>query len=207
MRKSLKILHSLASCGLIGGLASYMILLVFAPQDTPVAYADLRQSIAAISDYVLVPSLALALVSGLLSMAVHRPYQDKGWALVKLALGILMFKGVLTIVGGKAAYAASVSRRLAEGEPVADVLQAAIGHEWATLWVIMALSVANVVLGVWRPKLSRRPRYQAQSTSEPARVRIVATGGERAVPASEATPLAAEMETIGEGQRLKQAAQ
>jgi hypothetical protein len=35
MRKTIKILHSLASCGLIGGLAAYMIVLLWAPQATP----------------------------------------------------------------------------------------------------------------------------------------------------------------------------
>ena len=78
LRKVLKILHTLAAAGLIGGLGSYMILLVFAPQETPAAYADLRQSIALVSDYVLIPSLAVALVSGLLAMAFHTPFMDKG---------------------------------------------------------------------------------------------------------------------------------
>ncbi|MBZ8131963.1 hypothetical protein [Afifella sp. IM 167] len=162
MRKFLKVLHSLASCGLIGGLACYMILLVYAPQESAETYADLRQAIAAISDYILLPSLAVALVSGLLSMAVHRPYQDKGWALLKAAFGILMFKGVLVVIGANAGYAASISRRLADGEPVAGLLAKAIEHEWATLWIVMALSVFNVVLGVWRPKLSRRARAEAR---------------------------------------------
>ena len=52
----------------------------------------------AISDWVLLPSLAVALVSGLVSMVVHRPFLDKGWVWIKAGLGILMFKGTLTIV-------------------------------------------------------------------------------------------------------------
>ncbi len=35
MRKALKFLHSVASCGLIGSLACYALLLVYAPQETP----------------------------------------------------------------------------------------------------------------------------------------------------------------------------
>lgn len=185
MRKTLKILHSIASCGLIGGLGCYMILLVVAPQETPAAYADLRQSIAAISNYLLLPSLALALVSGLLSMAVHTPFLDKRWAWLKAALGILMFKGVLTIIGAKADQAAALSRRIAEGEPAAPLLDAAIAHEWSTLLVIMALSVANVVLGVWRPRLGRRVETRSRRApvavagTEPAR-----DAGERVRPAA-----------------------
>ncbi|NBC23066.1 MAG: DUF2269 family protein [Gammaproteobacteria bacterium] len=110
-RMVVKILHTLASAGLIGGLFAYMVLLAAAPQDSAAAYADLRASIAAISNWVLLPSLAVALVTGLASMVVHGPFRDKSWAWIKAALGILMFKGVLTIVSAKADYAATVSAR------------------------------------------------------------------------------------------------
>lgn len=157
MRKTMKILHTISACGLIGGLACYMILLAVAPQDTAAAYADLRRSIQTISDWVLVPSLAIALVSGLLSMVVHKPFMDKGWALLKAAMGILMFKGVLTVIAAEAKHAATLAGRIAEGEAADDLLQQAIASEWVALWTVMALSVANVVLGVWRPRLSRKP--------------------------------------------------
>jgi hypothetical protein len=161
MRQTLKILHTLTACGLIGGLGCYMVLLVMAPQETPAAYADLRQAIAAISNYLLLPSLALALVSGLLTMVAHRPFLDQGWAWLKAAMGLLMFKGVLTIVGAKADYAAVVTRKIANGEPVNGTLEAALAHEWATLGLVMALSIANVVLGVWRPRLMRGSQPRA----------------------------------------------
>jgi len=165
MRKLLKALHTVAACGLIGGLLGYAILLVAAPQETPAAYADLRSSIAALSNYLLLPSLAVALISGLLSMAAHRPFQDKRWVWLKAALGIVMFKGVLTVVGAKADYAASVAERVAGGEPAAEVLNAALAYEWHTLGAVLALSVANVVLGVWRPRLQRRSRPRALASS------------------------------------------
>ena len=157
MRKTMKILHTLAAAGLLGGLSVYMLLLVAAPQDTPAAYADLRVSVAAISNYVLLPSLAIALLSGLASMVVHDPYLHKGWVWLKAALGILMFKGILTIVGAKADYALTVAERIAAGELPAEVLEQAVAYEWATLVVMLALSVANVVLGVWRPRLGSAP--------------------------------------------------
>lgn len=156
MRKTLKVLHTLAACGLVGGLLVYGILLLVAPQDTPTAYADLRQSIAAIGDYVLLPSLAVALVSGLMSMGLHHPFQSQTWAWIKAAMGILMFKGVLTVVGAKADHAAALSRRIADGEASADMLRRALAYEWHALGVVTALAVANVVLGVWRPGLKRR---------------------------------------------------
>lgn len=166
LRKILKIFHTISACGLIGGLGCYMVLLVFAPQATPAAYADLRESIALVSNYVLVPSLGIALVSGLFAMAFHMPFMDKGWAWAKTAMGILMFKGVLTVVGAKADYAEGVSRKIANGEPVKGVLEDALAYEWATLWIVLALSIANVVLGIWRPRFSRSAPAPRQEPAE-----------------------------------------
>ena len=78
------------------------------------------------------------------------------WAWIKAATGILMFKGVLTIVGAKADYAASVSERIASGELDVEVLETALAYEWQALVTIFAISVLNVVLGVWRPNIKRR---------------------------------------------------
>lgn len=185
MRKTLKILHTIAACGLIGGLAGHMVLLIVAHPQTPRAYSALREAIAAISDYVLLPSLAIALVTGLLSMAVHKPFIDKGWVLLKAAMGILMFKGVLTVIAAQADHAAAVAERVANGEAGADMLARAIAYEWAALWTVMALSVANVVLGVWRPRLSRRPAAKAREVRpKPADARTVAASKQPSVKAA-----------------------
>ncbi|MEM7043321.1 MAG: DUF2269 family protein [Pseudomonadota bacterium] len=168
MRKVLKILHTIAACGLIGALACYMILLLFAPQGTPAAYADLRQSIAAVSSYLLFPSLALAVISGLIAMAAHRPFLNKRWVWAKAASGILMFKGVMTVVGAKADHAAIVAQRIAAGEAPNELLETAIAYEWYALWAVMALSVANVVVGVWRPRRKVRPRPDLAQIDQPA---------------------------------------
>lgn len=156
LRKTMKFLHTVASAGLIGGLFAYGVLLVYAPQDTLMRYADMRQSIMHVSNYVLLPSLGIALVTGLLSMAVHPPFQEKRWAWIKALLGIGMFEATLGIIGSKADYAAKISLKIASGEAEADVLKSALATEWSSLFAIMALSIANVVLGVWRPALARR---------------------------------------------------
>lgn len=155
MRKTVKILHSIAAAGLVGGLLAYAVLLLVAPQETPAAYADLRRSIALLGNLVLLPSLAIALVSGLVAMVVHRPFIDMGWVWVKAVLGILMFKGVLTVIGAKADYAAGVAARMATGDAPPDALSDLLALEWGTLAVVGAIAIANYVLGVWRPKLMR----------------------------------------------------
>lgn len=164
MRKTLKILHTLAACGLIGGVLAHMVLLAAAPQDTPQTYADVRQTIAALGNYVLLPSLGVVLVSGLLSMAVHKPYQEKWWAWIKAATGIGTFESVLSTVG-KADFAAAVSVRIAEGSATPDAMGNALDREWGYLIAILVLSVANVVLGVWRPRFRYRPQVRTTDRS------------------------------------------
>lgn len=156
MRKTVKILHSLASCGLIGGLAAYMIVLVWAPQGTPAQYADMREVIAALSNYVLVPSLAVALVTGLVAMMVQRAFQGMRWVWVKAVLGLAMFEATLAVIQGKANYGLETARKVAEGAESAEALRAALASEWTALSAIMALSLAQVILGVWRPALKKR---------------------------------------------------
>ena len=153
MRKATKILHTLASCGLIGALMGYIIILVAAPQDTAEAYANARAAIAALCNYLLLPSLAIALMSGLLSMVVHPPFQEMRWAWLKALLGLTMFEATLGIIGSKASSAAAISAKIAAGEAEQKALADAIAYEWGSLTAIMLLSVANVVVGVWRPRL------------------------------------------------------
>ena len=160
MRKAVKFLHTLASCGLIGALLGYMMVLVFAPQDTARAYADVRQTISALCNYLLFPSLAVALVTGLLSMVVHQPFMDKRWVWFKAVLGLSMFEATLAIIQSKANYAAKVSAKIAAGEADAGALASALSTEWNSLAAIMALSIANIVLGVWRPRLAKRSPAQ-----------------------------------------------
>jgi len=158
MRLTLKFFHTLASSGIIGALLGYMIVLSFAPQDTPAAYADMRQTIGLLCNYLLLPSLGIALVTGLLSMAVHRPFQERRWVWIKALLGLGMFESTLAIIGSKADYATKMSAKIAAGGGDPDALQTALTYEWTTLGTIMALSIANIVLGVWRPPLKWRAR-------------------------------------------------
>lgn len=156
MRKSLKVLHTIASSGIIGALFCYMIVLIYAPQATVSSYSDVRQTIAALCNYILLPSLGVALVTGLLAMAVHRPFQEMRWVWVKALLGLLMFESTFAIVQSKANTAAGLASKIAAGEQQQVALSTAIAAEWTTLWAILALSLANVVLGVWRPRLGRK---------------------------------------------------
>ncbi|MEO1191301.1 MAG: DUF2269 family protein [Pseudomonadota bacterium] len=187
MRKTMKFLHTVSSAGLVGGMAAYMVILVGANPASIEAYADLRASISAISNYLLLPSLGIALVTGLLAMVVHKPYIEKAWVWVKAALGILMFKGVLTIISAKADYATSVSAKVASGEVPASALDGLLLYEWYTLAAVMVLSIANFVLGVWRPRLTRQKKPAHSKKHRPA---VVAAAEEAPMIEDRARPAA-----------------
>jgi len=168
MRQSIKFLHTMGSCGLIGALLAYAAILAAAPQATAQSYADMRQAVAAVSNYVLLPSLALSLLTGLVSMMVHKPFAATRWAWLKAALGLSMFEATLAIVQAKAASAAAAAAEIAAGGGDPDALASLISSERATIVVILALSSAQVALGVWRPLLAGRVRRRP-AKAEPAR--------------------------------------
>ena len=156
MRQSVKFLHTLSSCGLIGALVAYMLVLWKAPQESLAQYADMREIISLIARFILVPSLGISLVSGLMSMMVHRPYQEKRWAWAKAFLGFAMFESTLAITQAKAIDAAELAAQIAKNEnaEVAQKLLAeALHSEWNVLWAILAISAAQTALGIWLPKL------------------------------------------------------
>lgn len=153
----LKILHEIGAVGVLGALASLVVLVATAPTDSLVAYAATRHGIAAISKWLLVPSLLVVVVSGLLSMIATRPYMNAGWVWVKALLGIGMFEGTLLTIAASARRAAELSAQAAAGHGDAAQLEAVLRTEWGGLWVLIVVSVLNIVIAVWRPRLSRLP--------------------------------------------------
>jgi hypothetical protein len=165
-KRVLKVLHELGAIGVMGSLAACIVLIATAPTQSPVAYAAVRQGIAALAKWLLVPSLALMLVSGLLAIAINKAYHEAGWAWVKALLGIGMFEGTLLTVGGSARRAAELSAIAATGlgpdgrgpagQADAAELARILRTEWGGLWLLLGLCFVNVVLAVWRPRLGRR---------------------------------------------------
>jgi len=165
IKRGMKFLHSIASAGVIGALAAMLLLLLVTPEPTSLEeYALMRQAIGQVTNYLLFPSLGLVLVSGLLAMAVHRPFHNAGWAWMKLALGVSMFEGTLFAVHGPARRAAIDSQRALAGEIDPLALAALVEGEWGSIWVIMGVSVANVVLAIWRPRFTRRKKSSTAAT-------------------------------------------
>ena len=148
----------MGAIGLMGAMASLLVLLSVTPAPSSLAaYALLRGAMGAVATFVFFPSLGLTLVSGLLAIGLHRGFHDAGWAWAKLATGILMFESGFVGVLGPMQREAEQSARALAGQIDPATLAGSLGAERGTLWVLLAVATANVVLGIWRPRLTRLP--------------------------------------------------
>ncbi|MEM1262056.1 MAG: DUF2269 family protein [Pseudomonadota bacterium] len=153
IRKLLKISHTLASIGLAGGLAAYMVALSAAPDISSVEeYAALRRSLALVAEWMITPSMVLVLISGLLALAAFTPYMEAPWVWVKALTGVLIFEATLGSIDKPAQDAAKAAARVVAGELPPDALERLVRNEWGAWYAILALSAANVILAIWRPR-------------------------------------------------------
>lgn len=157
MRKLLKFLHTLGGVGLLGAMAALLVLLssVVEPSASLDIYVAQRDAMANIAQWLLLPSLAITLVSGLFSMAVVKGFHNAGWAWLKLATGILMFEGTLLSIQGPMEREAALAKAVFAGDEAVSALAANPTGEWGSLWVLGGVAVLNIALGVWRPKFGR----------------------------------------------------
>ena len=158
MRKFLKLLHTLGGIGLTGALFVQMLMLQnMPPVDSLQAYAAARGQMGLVAQYVLFPALAMVLDSGLLSMAWTDAFHGAGWVWAKLALGIVVFEGTLIAIQGPAKREAALAAAALLGEVDPAQLGLTASAEWKSALVVLGVAIANVVLGVYRPKFSRKP--------------------------------------------------
>jgi len=157
VRRTLKFLHTMGAIGLMGAMACLLVLLSFTPPSSALSgYALMRAAMGAVATWVFLPSLALTLLSGLLALA-QRVFHKAGWAWVKLATGVLMFEGGLVYVQGPMRQEAELSAAALAGTGDPALLGQSLGAEASTLWLLLIVATANVMLGIWRPRLIRLP--------------------------------------------------
>ena len=156
MRRLLKFLHTMGAVGLMGAAACLLVLLSLAPLPASLsAYAMMRGAMGAIASWIFMPSLAVTLIAGLLAIAVNRGFHNAGWAWAKLASGILIFEAGLVNVQGPIQQEAERSAGALAGQIDPATLAGSLAAEQTTLWVLLAVATANVVLGIWRPQFTR----------------------------------------------------
>ena len=155
LRRTLKFLHTLGAAGFIGGMAALAVVLIAAPATTgqagSIPWIGVMAEIVA---WIIAPSMIVTVISGLLAIAVNPAYYDAGWVWVKAATGILILEGGVHLLGPIQEEAKRAAKVLAAvPDPAgADRLLAA---EAGTLWVLMAVSAANIALAIWRPRFSK----------------------------------------------------
>jgi hypothetical protein len=153
LRRLLKFLHTMGAIGFMGSMGAMLVLMSFAPSPNSLAtYALFRGAMAAIATWIFLPSLALTMIAGLLAIAVAPAFHEAGWAWLKAATGILIFAGGLHVLAPIQDEAKRSADALA-GQADQTTLDGISSGEPATLWVLLVVSTANVVLGIWRPRL------------------------------------------------------
>jgi hypothetical protein len=161
-RRLMKFLHTLGGVGVTGALAAMMVLLATSPPVTELAaYTTQRRAIASVSEWLLFPSLGLVIVSGLLAIGMNRAFHDVGWVWLKLLLGVSAFEGTLVAVHGPATRMAERAEAALAGQLDLDALATPIHNEWGAMTIILGVAIANIVLGVWRPRFTRLPSASA----------------------------------------------
>lgn len=165
MRKATKFLHTVGSLGYAGSLATLVILhgALPAPDDVE-RFTALRIVMGSVARWLVFPSMILILVSGLFSMAITPAFQNAGWVWAKLATGILVFEGTLVTVQSPMERGAERARQALAGElPLAEL--GALQTHTGAMWILLGVALANVALGVWRPRIfpsfAPRPRSGA----------------------------------------------
>ena len=153
MRKLMKFLHTLGALAVGGGLAAFMMLAHYGPQlaVTP-EYLALREGLDQLASWIILPGMALVMLSGVLSMAVHFPFQNATWVWIKLLCGFLILESMLATLDAPARKAAVAARSALDGEISVLELEAAVKDSWLAWWVLLTLALANVALAVWRPR-------------------------------------------------------
>jgi hypothetical protein len=143
---------------MMGAIACLLVLMSCAPAPKSLAgYALMHGAMAEIAKWILFPSLVLTIVSGLLAIAINRAFHNAGWAWAKLATGVLILEGGLVYVVGPIQQEAKRSASALAGQLDLATMTGSYGAERGALWVLLAVATANIVLGIWRPRLTRIP--------------------------------------------------
>jgi hypothetical protein len=146
----------MGAVGLMGAAACLLVLLSLAPLPGSLsAYAMMRGAMGAIASWIFMPSLAVTLIAGLLAIAVNRGFHNAGWAWAKLASGVLIFEAGLVNVQDPMQQEAERSAGALAGQIDPATLAGSLAAEQTTLWVLLTVATANVVLGIWRPRFTR----------------------------------------------------
>jgi hypothetical protein len=142
---------------MMGAMAALAIVMILAPASIgAVGYVPLISVLAKVAAWIIEPSILLTVLSGLLAIAVTPPFQDAGWVWAKAATGILILEGGLHVLGPIQEEAKRGAAALAASPDPGGVARL-LTSEANTLWVLIAVSLANIALAIWRPRFPKIP--------------------------------------------------
>lgn len=153
LRRFLKFLHELGSVGLLGTLAAHLILIVIARREAPAQALVLRRCMVALVEWAMVPSVLVVVFSGLIATFISRQLRNALWVWLKVGLGIPVAQVCLGPVRSGAREAAALMAQALAGHPDPEALGEALYREWAGLWMVIVISLLNIALAVWRPRM------------------------------------------------------
>ncbi len=157
LAKSLKLAHVAGATGFCAALLALLVLHASLPDPRQIEqFAMLRIAMGNVASWLLLPSMLLVVVSGLISMAASEVYKNAGWVWLKLATGVLVLEGTLVYVQGPMERAGREGLRALAGEIDPATLATTLAAERNSIWIILGVAAVNVVLAIYRPKLSRR---------------------------------------------------
>jgi len=157
MRRTLKFLHTMGSIGITGGLAAYMLLLAMLPEGAALdTQLVVREGLALVSKWLILPSMLAVLLSGLLAIAANTAFLEAPWVWIKGLAGILVFESTLLAIDGPTQRNAELVRDAVAGSIEVQALPGMINDEWGAWWILLGLFTANVVLAIWRPRFGHR---------------------------------------------------
>lgn len=159
MKPLLKLLHLVAAIGFVGALAVMLLLSLTADDSTASAFATVRRAVLTVAQTIGLPSLVLLLLTGMLLTTQQPVLLEARWLWAKALIGVLVGGISLLVVQPAVMRAAALAQMVVEGTLSLRPLEAALGAERIGATVNLLLSLAAIVLAVWRPRLGAdRPR-------------------------------------------------